>query len=68
MIRFEEGDYAVAQMLEIPDTVSVQVLSVIVMPPVDEDISTSKQLPNQVQYMHTGSSLNHYKIGLRLPP
>ena len=55
-------------MLEISDAVSVQMLSMVVMPSIDEDISASKELLQIVQDTHAPCSLNNDKVGLYLPP
>ena len=66
-VRIEEREDRGAEIADRPDLVSVQVFSVIVVSPVQDDTSASETLLQLVQNMHASSSLHHREGRLNLP-
>jgi hypothetical protein len=66
-ISFEERNDVTHQITESSDFVPIQMLPVVVMSPIDEDVTASEELLHIMQNMHTPRSLYDYEDRLYLP-
>jgi hypothetical protein len=66
-ILFEERNNAATQVIESPDAISVEMLTMIVVSAIDTNTAASEEGLQLVQNLHAPFSLNHSEDWLNLP-